>query len=186
MNVNKLLSKAFSSKYLLMTNISLSISLSAVGDLLEQKYEILTEDLDELNLRRTKNLAITGLPIGLVCHFWYKYLDKFLPGYTLRVVTKKVIADQCIASPLCIATFFLSMQYLEGKSKSEFIEEAKEKSVKLYAADWMIWPPAQFINFYLLPYQYRILFDNMVSLGFDVYTSRVKHLTKEKVKSCHG
>ena len=33
----------------------------------------------------------------------------------------------------------------------------------------------QFFNFYFLPTRYRVAFDNVVSLGFDTYTSHVKH-----------
>ncbi|CAH1236463.1 unnamed protein product [Diabrotica balteata] len=175
--LSNILSKAFSSKYLLLTNLGLSISLSAAGDIIEQKYELMAEEIQEMSLERTKNLSVAGFTVGFVCHYWYKHLEKFLPGYTFRIVCKKVVLDQIIASPVCIATFFATMGYLEGKSKAEFLEETKEKSVKLYVADWMIWPPAQFVNFYLLPYQYRILFDNAISLGFDVYTSRVKNMT---------
>jgi protein Mpv17 len=38
-----------------------------------------------------------------------------------------------------------------------------------------VWPPAQVINFYLLPTRFRVLYDNTISLGYDVYTSYVAH-----------
>ena len=53
----------------------------------------------------------------------------------------------------------------------------------LYAAEWLIWPPAQFINFSLLPTRYRVAFDNLVSLGFDGYTSYIKHRKRERSAS---
>lgn len=31
------------------------------------------------------------------------------------------------------------------------------------------------INFFFLPLRYRVLYDNTISLGYDVYTSYVKH-----------
>ena len=54
--------------------------------------------------------------------------------------------------------------------------------MQLYIAEWFIWPPAQFLNFYFLPTRYRVAFDNVVSLGYDVYTSRVKHRVPAKEK----
>lgn len=39
--INHLRERLFSSKYLLYTNVGISISLSGVGDVLEQHYEIL-------------------------------------------------------------------------------------------------------------------------------------------------
>lgn len=48
----------------------------------------------------------------------------------------------------------------------------------IYVVEWLIWPPMQLINFALLPLRYRILFDNVVSLGFDIYSPYVKYKTE--------
>lgn len=172
---NKLVDRAFSDKYLFFTNIGLSMSLSAVGDVIEQNYELMTKKIDLWDKIRTRNMTLTGFAVGIFCHAWYRYLDKLLPGYSLGIVIKKVAVDQFIASPLCISIFFLTLAGLEGTSKEEFLKEVKNKAWKLYAAEWMIWPPAQFINFYLLPFKYRVLFDNGISLCYDIFTSHVKY-----------
>ena len=44
----------------------------------------------------------------------------------------------------------------------------------------------QFANFYFLPTRYRVAFDNVVSLGFDTYTSHVKHRTTTKEELLFG
>ena len=46
---------------------------------------------------------------------------------------------------------------------------------QLYLAEWFIWPPAQFVNFYFLPTRYRVIYDNVISFGYDMYTSHVKN-----------
>jgi len=48
---------------------------------------------------------------------------------------------------------------------------------QLYIAEWFIWPPAQFVNFYFLPTRLRVIYDNTISLGYDMYTSHVKNST---------
>ena len=45
----------------------------------------------------------------------------------------------------------------------------------LYMVEWVVWPPAQFFNFYILPTRFRVLYDNVISLGYDMYTSHVKY-----------
>ncbi|KAL1516920.1 hypothetical protein ABEB36_000751 [Hypothenemus hampei] len=167
--------KMFSNKYLLYTNVGLSVSLSGLGDLMEQKYEIVSGEEKEWNLIRTRNMTLSGTTVGIACHYWYSFLDRTVPGYTVRIVMKKIIVDQLIGSPLCISTFFATLGVLEGVTMEEFIKEIKAKAWRLYVAEWMIWPPCQFLNFYVLSTKYRVLFDNLVSLGYDVYTSRVKH-----------
>lgn len=51
---------AFSPKYLLFTNVCISVSLSSVGDCLEQQYEIFTNDLDKYSGKRTVHMALSG------------------------------------------------------------------------------------------------------------------------------
>lgn len=69
----------------------------------------------------------------------------------------------------------MTLAVVERSSADEFLDELKSKSWRLYLAEWVIWPPAQMINFFFLPLRYRVLYDNTVSLGYDVYTSYVKH-----------
>lgn len=120
-------------------------------------------------------MAISGMTVGIICHHWYRYLDARLPGRTISIVIKKVIVDQLICSPLYIGVFFLTLGILENTSWPELKTEIRKKAYKLYVAEWIVWPPAQIINFYFLPTRYRVLYDNTISLGYDIYTSQVKH-----------
>lgn len=173
--LNKYINNGFSEKYLLYTNVGLSLSLSGLGDILGQYYEILSDDLDCWDASRTRKMSIFGMSIGVFCHYWYNFLDRKLPGYTIRTVSKKILIDQMICSPVCVSMLFFTTSILEGISKEEALEEFKKKAWILYAAEWTVWPPAQFINFYFLPTRYRVLYDNTISLGYDVFTSHVKH-----------
>lgn len=167
--------RAFSDKFLLFTNVSISLSLSATGDVLEQHYEKYTGELEAYDRTRTAHMATSGVVVGVICHYWYKFLDKRMPGRTIGIVMKKIVLDQLICSPLYISAFFVTMGILENKKQTEVWEEIKQKAWKLYAAEWMVWPVAQFVNFYWLPTKYRVFYDNFISLGYDVYTSQVKH-----------
>lgn len=169
--INHLKERLFSPKNLLYTNVGISISLSGTGDVLEQHYEILKDDWDKWSFIRTRNMAISGMSIGIVCHYWYNFLDARMARRTIGTVLKKVLVDQVICSPLCIGIFFLTLAVLENSSLAEFKDEIQKKAHRLYIAEWVIWPPAQVINFYFLPTRYRVLYDNMISLGYDVYTN---------------
>lgn len=181
--VNYAKEQLFSSKNLFYTNVTISITLSALGDILEQHYEVLKGDLESWSPRRTRNMAVSGMSIGIVCHHWYRYLDARITSRTIGAVMRKVLIDQLVCSPLCIGMFFLTLGILEGSSWSEFQTEVREKARRLYVAEWIIWPPAQLVNFYFLPTKYRVLYDNTISLGYDIYTSRVKHDPQKIIKT---
>ena len=55
------------------------------------------------------------------------------------------------------------------------MEDTAELGTQLWLSEWFIWPPAQFVNFYFLPTKYRVVYDNLVSLFYDWYTSHLKH-----------
>jgi len=89
----------------------------------------------------------------------------------------------CIAA--CIS---VSGAVFEGKAARQILQDTLHLGARLWLAEWFIWPPAQFVNFYFLPTRcqaslafcnllcrYRVLYDNIVSLGYDWYTSRLKH-----------
>lgn len=164
---------AFSDKFLLLTNVGISVCLSGVGDVIEQHYEIMTGEMQQWDRRRTTNMSISGMTVGVFCHHWYKYLDNRLPGRGIKLVLKKVLIDQTVASPCVIFLFFITLGVLRKSTPAEVWDEIKDKSIRLYTAEWVVWPPAQIINFYLLPTRYRVLYDNTISLGYDVYTSAV-------------
>uniref|UniRef100_A0A1B6GB50 Mpv17-like protein 2 n=1 Tax=Cuerna arida TaxID=1464854 RepID=A0A1B6GB50_9HEMI len=170
------------SKYLLLTNVGISISLSGAGDIIEQHYEIVTKQKEQWDRVRTHHMSISGMTVGIVCHTWYKYLDRALPGRTLTIVMKKVIIDQIVCSPICISVFFLTLSYLEHLSWEVTKKEIITKGKRLYIAEWVVWPPAQVVNFYFLPTRFRVLYDNTISLGYDVYTSYVRHDNSEEEK----
>ncbi|XP_015524448.1 mpv17-like protein 2 [Neodiprion pinetum] len=173
--VNQLKEQIFSPKNLFYTNIAISVSLSGVGDILEQHYEILQGTWEKWSPVRTRHMAISGMSVGIVCHHWYRFLDRKMPGRTIGIVLKKVLVDQMVCSPLCIGMFFVTLGILERNTWTEFKQEIRDKAHQLYLAEWIVWPPAQIINFYFLPTRFRVLYDNTISLGYDVYTSQVKH-----------
>ena len=84
--------------HLFLTNVGISFGLSGVGDILEQKIENKQQTKlkkSTVNWSRTLHMSTSfGLTSGFLCHFWYNYLDKFLPGRGIKVVVQKIAWDQ--------------------------------------------------------------------------------------------
>lgn len=166
--------KLFSPKLLLLTNTALTASLSVTGDIFQQFYQANTKQKNVTwDSTRTKFMACTGLIIGPFIHYWYILLDRWLPGRALRVLCKKVLLDQLVCSPVYVSLFMLSLGLMEKKSLAEMKKDFVDKGSVLYVAEWVVWPPAQFVNFYFLPTKYRVLYDNTISLAFDCFWSYV-------------
>lgn len=85
---------------------------------------------------------------------------------------KTMIIDQLIFCPLFTAVFFIYNGYLEGGGSWEAV---KYKFSFAYwptlLANYKLWPFVQFVNFYIIPLQFRVPFVNLVALGWNAYLS---------------
>lgn len=162
-------------RHLLATNATISTVMGIAGDLVQQHYEVLSGHQSRINALRTSHMAAAGLTTGMVSHYWYVLLDRWMLGRSLRVVVLKVLYDQVVFSPINLAVYFGTVGLLEQSGLAELGRELWCKGGTIYQVEWIVWPPAQFINFYVLPLKYRVFFDNLVSFGFDVYSPYIKY-----------
>ncbi|KAH7644862.1 mpv17-like protein [Dermatophagoides farinae] len=190
----------FGRRNLLLTNALISASMGAFGDSIQQNFDILINSVhkkDEnrgceskklaYSTTRTIHMTIAGLSTGVLTHYWYLLLERVYGKVNRRrpaTLIKLVLLDQILFSPVNLFVYFGTLSLCERSGWKQFRQELLEKGMEnIYVVEWLIWPPAQLINFALLPLRYRILFDNIVSLGFDIYGPYVKYkkpLSNEK------
>ncbi|XP_069703418.1 mpv17-like protein 2 isoform X2 [Periplaneta americana] len=163
-------------KYLLLTNTISCGVLMAAGDIIQQEIERHGSHKNKsFDWKRTGRMFAVGLAQGPPQHVFYKFLDRSLPKRDFRSISKKVLLDQLIASPVCICIFFFGMGYLEGHTWDEIVSESRRKFLSIYMVDWLVWPPVQMINFYFLSPKYRVIYINIVTMLYDVFLSYIKH-----------
>lgn len=80
----------------------------------------------------------------------------------------RVACDQGIFAPTFIGVFLSSMAVLEGGSPRDKIEKSYSEAL---LTNWMIWPFVQMVNFKLIPLEHRLLFVNVISIGWNCYLS---------------
>ena len=109
-----------------------------------------------------KRYAVWGaLVIPPIYYRWYQWLDaRFRMCKTgpinPRTLTKKLVLDQFLLTPVILAMFFVAMNAMEGKS--DWFEECKHKFWKTFAADCCFWLPVQALNFIFVPSDLRVAF----------------------------
>lgn len=86
-------------RHLLATNLALSTFLSALGDVLQQRWEMQNGArkmaTPSVNFTRTAHMSCSfGFTSGFLCHYWYNLLDRFVPGSGVRIVLRKILFDQ--------------------------------------------------------------------------------------------
>lgn len=127
--------------------------------------------LSNIDWARVGQFTLIGTAlIGPVLHHWYGFLAKRLPGAGLLVVTQRLAIDQLLFAPLFIPTIFSFALLLEGKA-NEIQAKLKADWFNTVMANYILWVPAQFINFRFFPLMYQTLFSNSVGFFWNIFLS---------------
>mmetsp|Transcript_34930 Transcript_34930/g.88215 ORF Transcript_34930/g.88215 Transcript_34930/m.88215 type:complete len:417 (-) Transcript_34930:161-1411(-) len=126
--------------------------------------------------KRTSDFALVGAIIATPIDAWYAFLGKvdfasLLPG--VPALAGKVLLDQLMWAPFCLASVFGLLSGLQGDGVAGWKEKMRTTWGKTVLSNWVLWVPAQMVNFLIIPPQLQLLYANMVGLGWNVYLSKV-------------
>jgi len=114
-------------------------------------------------------------------HFWYQIMERTV---TTRVTTlalaSKIAMDAVLFTPIAIGGYFVFRTFLEGKGLSGVQWKLENKWASAVQASWYFWPACNVINFSLIPTPYRVLYNNVFSLGWNGFLS---HLNSSRLKT---
>ncbi|KAJ4297004.1 Protein required for ethanol metabolism [Collariella sp. IMI 366227] len=153
----------------LLTQAVTTSILFAVGDITAQQL-VEKKGAEKHDLARTGRMALYGGTIfGPAAATWFKVLQRHVNLRSANAtILARVACDQGLFAPTFIGVFLSSMAVLEGTSPKEKLERNYTNAL---TANWMIWPFVQMVNFKLVPLQHRLLFVNVISIGWNCYLS---------------
>ena len=137
--------------------------------------QLIQKNDDGFDVARTSRFAFLGsFLLAPVLSFWYGKLGLLIPGTSIAPVLKRLALDQLFFAPLFIPTFMSSLMLLEeGPSCTPAIimERLRISWQGALVANWMIWVPANLVNFKFIPGAYQVLFANCVGFVWNAVLS---------------
>ncbi|ERS96861.1 protein Mpv17 [Sporothrix schenckii 1099-18] len=153
----------------LLTQSVTTAVLFAVGDVTAQQLVERRGPTGHDSMRTGRMALYGGTVFGPAAATWYGILQRHVVLSTPRkTMLARVAADQGVFAPVFIGVFLSSMAVLEGGSPQEKLEKNYKNAL---TANYMLWPAAQMVNFSLVPLEHRVLFVNLVSIGWNSYLS---------------
>lgn len=121
------------------------------------------------NTIHTHALTPKTAVFGPAATTWYKFLAKNVnlksPNGTILA---RVALDQGVFAPVFIGVFLSSMATLEGNPVKEKLDKNYKTAL---TSNYMLWPFVQAVNFKVVPLEHRVLFVNVISIGWNCYLS---------------
>jgi hypothetical protein len=77
-------------------------------------------------------MSLSGLIIGPLSYWWYKYLDYLHPSKTFSAIMKKILYDQLVGATFFTFIFIMTVCLMDGMSLSQSFNEFKDKFVFIY------------------------------------------------------
>ncbi|KAL2165354.1 hypothetical protein VTH06DRAFT_651 [Thermothelomyces fergusii] len=143
--------------------------LFAVGDITAQQL-VDKKGVEKHDLARTGRMALYGgVVFGPAAATWFGVLARHVNlGSPTATMLARVACDQGVFAPTFIGVFLSSMAVLEGGSPRDKLAQNYRTAL---LTNWAVWPFVQMVNFKLVPLQHRLLFVNVVSIGWNCYLS---------------
>lgn len=143
--------------------------LFCAGDAIAQ-LAIEQKRLRQFDVVRNGRFTFFGLFIaGPSLRTWYLCLEKIFGASGRVTVLKKVFCDQVFFAPFFLFGFLGIMGCLQREPLYLIKERYKQQYVVILLNNYKLWPATQIINFYIVPFQHRILVVNCVALGWNTY-----------------
>lgn len=115
---------------------------------------------------------------------WYLTMERMLgSSVTLTNTLRKVGLDQLGFAPIFTVGILTYIGKLQGQSLQDIKLKLEKELKDIVITGWTIWPAAQIINFYFVPFLVRPLVVSAVALVWNTYLAWKANKSVEVGKS---
>ena len=129
---------------------------------------------------RTLKFTLIGFTFGPQFHYWIPFVSGLISGHGGKAAFKKVVIDQ-VGMGSWATIYVLSMKALmEGEGIKGAKMNVKQNFWDVYLRACCIFPPGQFINYLLIPPNYRVFWLNGIGFCWRIILSYLVYGNRQK------
>ncbi|KAK9319801.1 hypothetical protein V1517DRAFT_296624 [Lipomyces orientalis] len=157
--------------------------LFGTGDIIAQTFSPDATLEGKYDYIRTARMCFHGgVVFAPLAMQWYRMVSTriVIPGRPAAEALARMAVDQMVWAPVGIATFYLSMGVLQLHSSEQIKQELQTKWSQTMVRNYAVWPAVQFVNFRMVPLEYRLMVVNFVSIFWNAYLSWISAASSEQ------
>jgi len=109
----------------------------ALGDLIAQNF-VEKRKPDKIDWLRTVRYASIGCALGPTLTLWYKILDRFGTQNKISIITKKILVDQLIASPIITGSVMIMSRVFSGDEWPQIQKKLEDNYVHVLLTSYTV------------------------------------------------
>jgi len=145
-------------------------ALMATGDVIAQTV-IDKKSFNAIEWTRVGRFAFIGATlIAPSIRVWYLSLERMTgSAITIKATVSKLALDQVCFAPIFQIPVLTYIGILQGHKLTDIKTKVENEWADIVLTGWKIWPAAQVINFYFVPFLIRPLFAACVALIWNTF-----------------
>jgi protein Mpv17 len=130
----------------------------------------------KIEIKRALKQALFGFMVSPYLHLQYNVIiPKLFPEIKRHSFVKSVAYAILISDAIFNCAFFLYMGYIKNRDFRKAYLELPEKFIPVQMTNIQVFPWLTGFNFYVISPKFRVLFDNFLSIFWNIYLSYVEH-----------
>jgi protein Mpv17 len=148
-----------------------------LGDIICQSMEVyMFHERESYDLKRACIQGSFGFFMNPYTHYQFNILiPKIFPINRNYSLVKSILYSVTINDAIYNLTFFIYMGMMRKRCHRITLNDLPEKFIPVQIANMKIYPFITGFNFYFIPANFRVLFDNITTIFWNVYLSYVEH-----------
>ncbi|XP_065207187.1 protein Mpv17 [Planococcus citri] len=145
-----------------------TVTLMSIGDIISQSC-VEKKGFSQINYYRVAKFGSVGLVLGPALTSWYRFLDKLQFKSLKFVLVRKIAMDQMIFAPFAVGSITSLVSFFDGQTTQEVKQRLQADFFTILLNNYKLWPFVQYVNFSLVPLDYRVLVTQCVGVAWNTY-----------------